>query len=116
MKSMTLVAATAVLGLAAATAVLAQPPAPTPRPNAIVEFPAKDEAKLTVTTPAWKDGADIPYEEHPVPRPTPSPAWNGPRGPRSTALLRPDRPGHRQHVMRGAPDPALDALTYPVPR
>ena len=46
----------------AALPAFAQPAAAPARPNALVEFPAKGGAKLTVTTPAWQDGGDIPYE------------------------------------------------------
>ena len=54
-------AASALIAMAALPA-LAQPAAAPARPNALVEFPSKGSAKLTVTTPAWKDGGDIPYE------------------------------------------------------
>ena len=36
--------------------------APAPHPNALVEFPAKGSAKITVTSPAFPSGGDIPYE------------------------------------------------------
>ena len=36
-------------------------PAAAPHPNALVEFPSKG-GKLTVSTPAFKDGGDIPFE------------------------------------------------------
>lgn len=60
-------ALTAVLSLAAASAVVAQ--APPPPANevgvaylALTLLPAKGAAKLTVTSPAFADGADIPFE------------------------------------------------------
>ena len=38
-------------------------PAPTPmRPNALQEFPPKNGARLTVTSPAFPEGGDIPSE------------------------------------------------------
>ncbi len=41
---------------------LAQP-APMPvRPNALQEFPPKNGAHITVTSPAFPDGGDIPFE------------------------------------------------------
>jgi para-nitrobenzyl esterase len=110
MKTLTL-AAVAVLGLAAASAALAQPPAAaTPaRPNAIVEFPGK--TKLTVTTPAWKDGADIPYENTQYRTNTfPGLEWTkGPKGTQSYALIMQDTDG----VMRGAP--ILHWTLYNIP-
>ena len=54
-------AASALIAMAALPAV-AQAPASPARPNALVEFPSKANAKLSVTTPAWQDGGDIPYE------------------------------------------------------
>jgi para-nitrobenzyl esterase len=54
-------AALAFVALAAAP-VLAQP-APMPgRPNALAEFPPRDGAHLIVSTPAFPDGGDIPFE------------------------------------------------------
>ena len=35
---------------------------PAPHPNALVEFPAKGGATLTVSTPAFSNNGDIPYE------------------------------------------------------
>ncbi len=60
MKPFTL-AALALIAMAALPAI-AQPAVLPARPNALVEFPSKRDAKLTVTTPAWLDGGDIPYE------------------------------------------------------
>jgi hypothetical protein len=61
MKS--LYATAAILAFAAIPAFAQAPAAPAApsRPNALVEFPAKGSAKLTVTTPAWTDGGDIPF-------------------------------------------------------
>ncbi len=52
----------AVSALIAAATLPALAQAPAARPNALVEFPAKGGAKLTVTTPARQDGGDIPDE------------------------------------------------------
>ena len=57
----TIIAAAALLALGAVPAFAQGAPAAPPHPNALVEFPAKG-GKLTVTTPAWQDGGDIPYE------------------------------------------------------
>jgi para-nitrobenzyl esterase len=111
MKTMTFAAAAAVLGLAATgSAAVAQAPAAGPaRPNAIVEFPGK--TKLTVTTPAWKDGADIPYENTQYRSNTfPGLEWTkGPKGTQSYALIMQDTDG----VMRGAP--ILHWTLYNIP-
>ncbi len=103
-KSLALAALTAVFGLIAAPLVLAQPPAApaaAPRSNALVEFPARGSAKLTVTTPAWRDGADIPFENTQYRTNTfPGLTWTaGPAGTKSYAVIMQDTDG----VMRGAP-------------
>jgi Raf kinase inhibitor-like YbhB/YbcL family protein len=109
MKTKTLLV-TALLGLAAASAALAQAPAAGPaRPNAIVEFPGA--TKLTVTTPAWKDGGDIPFENTQYRGNTfPGLEWNkGPKGTQSYALIMQDTDGVRQ----GAP--ILHWTLYNIP-
>src|ERR1700712_4808065 len=105
MKS--LYAAAAILALAAipafaqtpaaqAPAAPAMPAAPS-RPNALVEFPAKGSAKLTVTTPAWTDGGDIPFENTQYRSNTfPGLAWTaGPSGTKSYAIIMQDTGGSR---------------------
>jgi para-nitrobenzyl esterase len=97
MKS--LYAAAAVIALVAIPA-FAQAPAPAAgpnRPNALVEFPANGSAKLTVTTPAFKDGGDIPFANtmyqgnH-----FPGLAWTaGPAGTKSYAVIMQDTTGFR---------------------
>lgn len=48
--------------LAAAVGLPAFAQAPRPHPAAIVELPPKSPAPLVVTTPAFKPGGDIPFE------------------------------------------------------
>src|SRR5580698_7467385 len=51
--------------IAAVIALFAAPGSaqtPAPHLNALVEFPAKSSAKLSVTTPAFQNGGDIPFE------------------------------------------------------
>jgi para-nitrobenzyl esterase len=107
MKIMTSIAAAALMGLAASSVALAQ--APSPRPNAIVEFPGK--TKLTVTTSGWKDGGDIPFENTQYRSNTfPGLEWTkGPKGTQSYALIMQDTDG----VMRGAP--ILHWTLYNIP-
>ena len=111
----TLAVTLAVLVGAVVTPALAQPPAPAApaatRPNALVEFPARGGAKLTVTTPAWRDGADIPYENTQYRTNTfPGLIWTaGPSGTKSYAVIMQDTDG----VMRGAP--ILHWVLYNVP-
>lgn len=96
--SVTLIAA-----LTLAIPALAQPPAApaAPRPNALVEFPAKGGTKLTVTTPAFKDGADIPYENTMYRTNTfPGLVWTaGPKGTMTYAVIMQDTDA----AQRGAP-------------
>ena len=90
--------------------VMAQPAAPA-RPNALVEFPAKGSAKLTVTTPAWKDGGDIPYENTQYRGNVfPGLAWTrGPGGTKSYVVIMQDTGA----IVRGAP--ILHWTLYNVP-
>jgi para-nitrobenzyl esterase len=61
MKAAALVAA--ILLTAAPAAVLAQgAPPPGPAAAALANAPARNGAKLTVTSPAFKEGGDIPFE------------------------------------------------------
>lgn len=97
--------------LLAASAAVAQP-APSPaRPNALMEFPAKNNAKLTVTTPAWADGGDIPYENTQYRGNTfPGLSWSaGPNGTKSYVVIMQDTGA----IVRGAP--ILHWTLYNVP-
>src|SRR4051812_19015644 len=95
-----ILAASALLAMAALPA-MAQPAAAPARPNALVEFPAKGNAKLTVTTPAWKDGGDIPYENTQYRGNNfPGLAWSaGPSGTKSYVVIMQDTGA----IVRGAP-------------
>jgi para-nitrobenzyl esterase len=81
------------------------------RPNALVEFPAKDGAQLTVTTPAFRNGDDIPYENTQYRGNVfPGLAWTaGPAGTRSYVVIMQDTDG----VIRGAP--ILHWTLYDIP-
>jgi para-nitrobenzyl esterase len=91
--------------------VMAQPATTTARPNALVEFPAKGGAKLTVTTPAWKDGGDIPYENTQYRGNIfPGLAWTrGPSGTASYVVIMQDTGA----IVRGAP--ILHWTLYNIP-
>jgi Raf kinase inhibitor-like YbhB/YbcL family protein len=112
----TLLITTALVAAIAAPAV-AQTPAPNPAlvaaqaRQALVELVTKDAKKLTVSTPAWKDGADIPYENTQYRTNTfPGLTWTkGPKGTLSYALIMQDTDGQ----MRGAP--ILHWTLYNIP-
>jgi para-nitrobenzyl esterase len=99
--------AAAVVTLAAASVVAQQ----ATRPNALVEFPAKGNVRLTVTTPAWRDGGDIPYENTQYRTNTfPGLMWTaGPSGTKSYVVIMQDTGG----AMRGAP--ILHWTLYNIP-
>lgn len=63
--------------------------------RALVTLPAKDGAKLTVTTPAFTDGADIPFENTQYKGNVfPGLAWTpGPAGTKSYAIIMQDTDG-----------------------
>jgi para-nitrobenzyl esterase len=116
MKTLTLIAATALASAILAPATFAQPPgAPAPagatRPNALVELPAKNAIKLTVTTPAWKDGGDIPFENTQYRNNDfPGLTWTpGPAGTKSYAIIMQDTDGAR------AGAPILHWTLYNIP-
>jgi para-nitrobenzyl esterase len=91
MKSMT--AFTAVAFFIFAAGLAQQSAAQTPlRPNALVTFPAKGGTKLTVTTPGWPDGGDIPFENTQYRTNTfPGLNWSaGPRGTKSYVVIMQD--------------------------
>jgi para-nitrobenzyl esterase len=83
---------------AAAFAMLAMPAfAQATHTNALVEFPAKGGATLTVTTPSWQPGGDIPYENTQYRTNTfPGLSWSaGPAGTKSYAVIMQDTGGAR---------------------
>lgn len=106
-------AAAAVLGLAAAQPAFAQVSRSTPgQPEARTALdlmPAK--ATLTVTTPAFKEGADIPFENTQYRTNTfPGLAWTkGPRETKSYVLIMQDN----SLLLRGAP--ILHWTLYNIP-
>ena len=108
MKAMHFLAALAFAALAAAP-VLAQP-APG-RPNALAEFPPKNGADLTVSTPSFGDDGDIPFENTQYRGNNfPGLAWTaGPPGTKSYAIIMQDTDGK----MNGAP--ILHWTLYNVP-
>jgi len=103
--------AVSVLMTMAALPAFGQPAAAPARPNALVEFPAKGSAKLTVTTPSWKDGGDIPYENTQYRGNVfPGLAWTqGPSGTKSYAVIMQDTGA----IVRGAP--ILHWTLYNIP-
>jgi len=105
----TLLAVSALIAMA--LPAFAQPAAAPARPNALVEFPAKGGAKLTVTTPAWKDGGDIPYENTQYRGNVfPGLAWTpGPSGTKSYVVIMQDTGA----IVRGAP--ILHWTLYNIP-
>ena len=95
-------ALTAVLSLAAASAVVAQAPPPSATEAgvgylALTLLPAKDGAKLKVTSPAFADGADIPFENTQYRGNIfPGLAWSkGPAATKSYAVIMQDTDGVR---------------------
>lgn len=66
MKRLASIAALAAALSIAAPALAQSPPPPAVEPGAsllaLVTLPAKDGAKLAVTTPGWKNGEDIPFK------------------------------------------------------
>ena len=104
-----ILAASALIVMATLPA-LAQPAAAPARPNALVEFPSKG-AKLTVTTPAWQDGGDIPYENTQYRGNVfPGLAWSaGPGATKSYVVIMQDTGA----IVRGAP--ILHWTLYDIP-
>jgi para-nitrobenzyl esterase len=105
-----ILAASTLIAMSALPA-MAQPAAAPARPNALVEFPAKADAKLTVTTPAWQNGGDIPYENTQYRGNTfPGLAWTaGPRDTMSYVVIMQDTGA----IVRGAP--ILHWTLYNIP-
>ena len=95
------IASAAVLSLVSASAAMAQLPPPAVEAGApmaaLLLAPAKGMAKLTVTTPAFKDGADIPFENTQYRGNIfPGLAWTaGPAGTKSYAVIMQDLDGVR---------------------
>jgi para-nitrobenzyl esterase len=96
------------LGLAAFTAAAS---AQTSRPNALQEFPPKDGAHLSVSSPAFSDGADIPFENTQYRGNVfPGLAWTaGPQGTQSYAIIMQDPDAHRDGM------PILHWTLYDIP-
>lgn len=88
-----------------APAMAQSPPPPAVEPGkelmAIVTLPAKDNAKLTVTTPGWKDGGDIDFKYTQYKgNEFPGLEWSaGPAGTKSYAIIMQDT----DFVARGSP-------------
>jgi para-nitrobenzyl esterase len=102
---------TALLFAALATAASAQP-APVPnRPNALAEFPPKEGAHLSVSSPAFADGGDIPFENTQYRGNNfPGLSWTaGPPGTQSYAIIMQDTDGHRDGM------PILHWTMYDIP-
>lgn len=85
--------------LIAGAAIAQAPPPPavevSAETRALVTLPAKDGAKLTVTTPAFQPGGDIPYENTQYKGNVfPGLAWTaGPSGTKSYAVIMQDTDG-----------------------
>jgi len=105
-----IIAALALATICAAPA-FAQP-APMPvRPNALQEFPPKNGAHLTVTSPAFPEGGDIPFENTQYRGNTfPGLAWTaGPADTKSYVVIMQDTDGQRNGM------PILHWTMYNVP-
>lgn len=98
-------AVAAILSLAIAPAAYAQQPPPATEAGAsllaLVNLPAKDAGKLTVTSPAFANGADIPFENTQYRGNIfPGLSWTkGPRGTKAYTLIMQDGDA----MVRGAP-------------
>jgi para-nitrobenzyl esterase len=108
MKSVLVLAALALFSLGAAPPA-AQAAMPT-HPNLLKQLPAKGH--LTVTTPAWKDGGDIPFENTQYRGNVfPGLAWSaGPAGTKSYAIIMQDT-----DASRDGKDPILHWTMYNLP-
>lgn len=96
---------------AAATAAWAQPASAPARPHALQEFPPRDGAHLSVSSPAFGDGADIPFENTQYRGNVfPGLAWTaGPLGTQSYVIIMQDPDAQRD----GAP--ILHWTLYDIP-
>lgn len=109
--------ASAVLAaLLVAPAIAQAPPPPANEVGkelmAIVTLPAKDGAKLTVSTPGWKDGADIDFKYTQYQgNEFPGLEWSaGPAGTKSYAIIMQDT----DFVARGSPILHWSAVNIPA--
>jgi para-nitrobenzyl esterase len=114
MKTMLVFAAAfaALIAMPAASEPALAQPAPMPsRPNALAEFPPKNGAHLTVSSPAFGDGGDIPFENTQYRGNNfPGLAWTaGPAETKSYAIIMQDT----DVMLRGAP--ILHWTIYNVP-
>src|SRR5215475_818683 len=100
------------LALAALTATASAQPAPVPtRPNALAEFPPKDGAHLSVSSPAFSDGADIPFENTQYRGNIfPGLSWTaGPQGTQTYVIIMQDTDAHMGSM------PILHWTMYDIP-
>lgn len=104
----TLLAFFALAAMAAARPAMAQDQT---RPNALQDFPPKEGAHLSVTTPAFADGGDIPFENTQYRGNVfPGLTWTaGPQGTKSYAVILQDTDVH----IGGAP--ILHWTLYDIP-
>jgi len=114
MKTMLVFAAAfaALIAVPAASQLALAQPAPIPtRPNALAEFPPRNGAHLTVSSPAFGDGGDIPFENTQYRGNNfPGLAWTaGPAETKSYAIIMQDT----DVMLRGAP--ILHWTMYNVP-
>lgn len=114
MKPIAIAAAAAAL-LAASVAVAQAPPPPASEAGAqylaLTNIPARGGAKLTVTTPAWRAGGDIPFENTQYRGNTfPGLSWSaGPAGTRSYVVIMQDTDAVRNN------DAILHWTMYNIP-
>ena len=110
MKAMMVLSAAAFATLIAMPAFSQPAPMPT-RPNALAEFPPRNGAHLTVSTPSFGDGGDIPFENTQYRGNNfPGLAWTaGPPDTKSYVIIMQDTDGSRN----GAP--ILHWTMYNVP-
>jgi len=96
---------------AVACAAWAQPAEAPARPIALQEFPPKDGAHLSVSSPAFTDGADIPFENTQYRGNVfPGLAWTaGPQGTQSYVIIMQDPDAHQGGM------PILHWTIYDIP-
>jgi Raf kinase inhibitor-like YbhB/YbcL family protein len=101
-KHVSIIALTAAMSFSAASFAQSPPPVdPAPGASLLVNATHPAAAKLTVTTPGWKEGADIPFEYTQYQGNTfPGLEWSkGPAATKSYAIIMQDS----AFVMRGSP-------------